>query len=141
MATAPRRFHFLEPSFFDMHINIKEDLPGDLMMKLELQKQEPFPLDVPCLNGLGSCEYDMCKVFEQNQDGFCTDDWPADKPCGCPMKAGDYDLHGISVDIPDFGILNDLMVGSYKSTQYIYSKADPDNKFGCLLTTYKFIKG
>ena len=39
---------------FDMHINIKEDLPSDLMLKLELQKLEPFPLDVPCLNGLGS---------------------------------------------------------------------------------------
>ncbi len=57
-----------------------------------------------------SSEYDMCTILDQNSDGFCTDDWPADKPCSCPLKAGDYDLHDIAVNVPDFGILNDLMV-------------------------------
>ena len=33
---------------------VKEDLPSDLMIKLKLKKLEPFPLDVPCLDGLGS---------------------------------------------------------------------------------------
>ena len=38
----------------NLHTNILADLPEDLVIKLDLQKQEPFPLDVPCLNGLGS---------------------------------------------------------------------------------------
>merc|ERR1711890_217377 len=46
----------------DMHMKINGDMPADLVISLCLQKQDPFPLDVPCLNGLGSCEYDMCKI-------------------------------------------------------------------------------
>merc|ERR1712141_286035 len=99
----------------DIHNLIKVDLPEDLVIKMDLTKMDPFPLDVPCLNGLGSCEYDFCQILVVNGDQLCSDDWPADKPCSCPLKAGDYDLHGIAVSVPDFGILNDLMVGEYKS--------------------------
>ena len=38
----------------DLYSKITQDLPEDLVIKLDLQKQEPFPLDVPCLDGLGS---------------------------------------------------------------------------------------
>jgi hypothetical protein len=38
----------------NMHSRISEDMPIDLMIKLKLKKLEPFPMDVPCLNGLGS---------------------------------------------------------------------------------------
>ena len=38
----------------DIHQLIKVDLPEDLVIKMDLTKMEPFPLDVPCLNGLGS---------------------------------------------------------------------------------------
>ena len=38
----------------DIHQLIREDLPADLVLKMDLTKLEPFPLDVPCLNGLGS---------------------------------------------------------------------------------------
>ena len=37
-----------------LHTILHEDLPKDLVIKLDLVKQEPFPLEVPCLNGLGS---------------------------------------------------------------------------------------
>ena len=38
----------------DIDTMLTEDMPNDLIIKLDLQKQDPFPLDVPCLNGLGS---------------------------------------------------------------------------------------
>jgi hypothetical protein len=38
----------------NMHTKITKDLPNDLMIKMNLKKLEPFPMDVPCLNGLGS---------------------------------------------------------------------------------------
>ena len=44
------------PGEISMDINqlIKVDLPSDLVIKMDLTKLDPFPLDVPCLNGLGS---------------------------------------------------------------------------------------
>ena len=44
------------PGEISMDINqlIKVDLPSDMVIKMDLTKLEPFPLDVPCLNGLGS---------------------------------------------------------------------------------------
>ena len=38
----------------NMHCSISKDMPKDLIIKLKLKKLEPFPMDVPCLNGLGS---------------------------------------------------------------------------------------
>ena len=38
----------------NMRCSYSQDLPADLMVKLKLKKLEPFPLDVPCLDGLGS---------------------------------------------------------------------------------------
>ena len=44
------------PGEISMDINqlIKVDLPSDLVIKMDLTKLDPFPLTVPCLNGLGS---------------------------------------------------------------------------------------
>merc|ERR1719474_1896063 len=80
----------------DIHTLFRHDLPADMVLKMDLTMLEPFPLDVPCLNGLGSCEYDFCKI------------------------------------LVDIGVLNNLMVGSYKSTATFYGKSTPENKVGCL---------
>ena len=37
----------------------REDLPTDLTLNLDLHKITPFPMTVPCLNGVGSCEYEV----------------------------------------------------------------------------------
>merc|ERR1711997_14930 len=124
----------------DMHSKITADMPADLVLKMDLQKQEPFPLDVPCLNGLGSCEYDLCQIIVDNGDTFCPG-FPEGQACGCPLLANDYDMTGITIQVPDFGILNDLMVGTYKAKQFLYGKSDPENKLGCMEFEYEFIKG
>ena len=38
----------------DIDSILTEDMPNDIVTKLNLKKLGLFPLDVPCLNGLGS---------------------------------------------------------------------------------------
>ena len=44
---------------FALHLHLREDLPTDLTLNLDLHKITPFPMTVPCLNGVGSCEYEV----------------------------------------------------------------------------------
>ena len=85
-------------------------------------------------------EYDICKVITDNGDVFCSG-FPEGQECGCPLLANDYDLRGIKLEVPDFGILNNLMVGSYKATGTFYGKSDEANKLGCIEFDFTFVKG
>ena len=38
---------------------IKQDLPMDLIIYMDLKKLTPFPMTIPCLDGIGSCEYEV----------------------------------------------------------------------------------
>ena len=53
-SNSPDVIHLPGQITMDVHSVINSDLPADLVFKLDLEKQEPFPLEVPCLNGLGS---------------------------------------------------------------------------------------
>eukprot|EP00091_Calanus_sinicus_P018129 TRINITY_DN4036_c0_g1_i4.p2 TRINITY_DN4036_c0_g1~~TRINITY_DN4036_c0_g1_i4.p2 ORF type:complete len:142 (+),score=45.08 TRINITY_DN4036_c0_g1_i4:329-754(+) len=55
----------------NMHTRITEDLPMDLLIKMDLHKLTPFPMTVPCLNGVGSCEYEICPMIEDLADSLC----------------------------------------------------------------------
>merc|ERR1711874_864075 len=52
----------------NVHTRISEDLPMDLLIKMDLHKLTPFPMTVPCLNGVGSCEYEICPMIEDMAD-------------------------------------------------------------------------
>jgi len=110
------------------------DLPADLMVKLDLKKLDPFPLSVPCLDGLGSCEYDGCKVIES----LCKT-MPPGVPCPlCPTPAGTYAFHDVPFKVPDMGtIMDKLMAGSYTGEIKFYSKATPSNLVGCFDMEFK----
>ena len=58
-------FHF--ESKFDP-LSSREDLPTDLTLNLDLHKVTPFPMTVPCLNGVGSCEYEVTIFFIVSDD-------------------------------------------------------------------------
>ena len=47
---------------FAHHLHLREDLPTDLTLNLDLHKITPFPMTVPCLNGVGSCEYEVAML-------------------------------------------------------------------------------
>jgi len=123
------------PSTVDLNLvtDITKDLPVDLMAKLALKKLDPFPLNVPCVNGLGSCEYDGCKIIES----LC-DTLPPNVPCKCPMPAGHYVFQDVPFKIPDMGFVMDkLMAGSYSGEITFYSKAAPQTLVGCFDMDFK----
>merc|ERR1712203_636562 len=70
-------------STINVHTRVKEDLPIDLKIKMDLKKIAPFPMTVPCLDGVGSCEYDICSYIENMSDILCPA-FPAYQPCSCP---------------------------------------------------------
>merc|ERR1712060_767335 len=59
---------------------------------INLHKDTPFPMTVPCLNGVGSCEYELCPMIEDMAD-TCPS-FPEGQPCGCPLLAGEMHLEG-----------------------------------------------
>jgi len=52
--SVPEEIEIPGTAIMNIHVTISRDMPEDLMIKLKLKKLEPFPMDVPCLNGLGS---------------------------------------------------------------------------------------
>merc|ERR1712076_285903 len=66
--TTPDEICMPGTTVINMHTIIREDLPTDLTLNLDLHKITPFPMTVPCLNGVGSCEYELCPMIEDMAD-------------------------------------------------------------------------
>ena len=122
-------------SSMDLHSKMTEDLPNDLTIQLDLKKLDPFPMHVPCLNGVGSCPYDICSIIDNMADTFCPS-FPETQPCGCPLLAGDLILNGLEIPVPDMGALGLFMAGNYEATATFYSAANPDAALGCINLTF-----
>merc|ERR1712088_1272474 len=69
--TTPDEICMPGTTVINMHTIIREDLPTDLTLNLDLHKITPFPMTVPCLNGIGSCEYELCPMIEDMADTVC----------------------------------------------------------------------
>merc|ERR1719495_303022 len=130
-STSPDEICMPGTSSMDLHSRINEDLPTDLTIQLDLKKLEPFPMKVPCLNGVGSCPYDICSIIDNMADTFCPS-FPDSQPCGCPLLAGDMILDGLQIPVPDMGILGSMMEGKYEATATFYGASNPDNSLGCI---------
>jgi len=119
----------------DVQTTIKNDLPADLTMMMDLTKLDPFPLHVPCLNGVGSCPMALCPIIEATPS-LC-DNFPPGQPCGCPLLAGDMDLAGVQVDVPDMGeLMGAVMSGSYEAIMTLYGESAPEKIVGCVKMTF-----
>merc|ERR1711962_216239 len=120
----------------DMDTLIRKDLPTDLMVKMAIKKLTPFPMNVPCLNGIGSCEYEICPMIEAGVDTWCPS-FPENQPCGCPLKAGEIVLNGIELPVQDMGpVLGPLMEGDYRATATFYGASAKDEILGCVEFTF-----
>merc|ERR1712158_294914 len=107
--TTPDEICMPGTTVINMHTQIREDLPTDLTLNLDLHKITPFPMTVPCLNGVGSCEYELCPMIEDMADTVCPS-FPESQPCGCPLLAGEMRLEGIEMPVQDMGpILGEVM--------------------------------
>merc|ERR1719244_448631 len=120
----------------DVNTLLKEDLPEDLIFDLKLQKLEPFPMTVPCLNGIGSCPYELCPMIEQNDEVLCPH-FPENQPCKCPLFAGTWDMKNVDVPVPDMGpILGKVMEGKYEAVATLYGKSNKDKVLGCFALNF-----
>ena len=120
----------------NVHTRISEDLPTDLLIKMDLHKLTPFPMTVPCLNGVGSCEYKICPMIESMADTLCPS-FPETQPCSCPLLAGEMFLSGVETPVQDMGpILGAVMEGEYQATATFYGESNKDRILGCVEFTF-----
>ena len=120
----------------NVHTRISEDLPMDLLINMDLHKLTPFPMTVPCLNGVGSCEYEICPMIENMADSLCPS-FPENQPCSCPLLAGEMELYGVQTPVQDMGpILGAVMEGEYEATATFYAESNKDRILGCVEFTF-----
>merc|ERR1712096_20400 len=75
---------------------VTADLTGDgLKMAIKLTKVKPTHLDVPCVDGLGSCTYDVCTELIYPD---------------APLPANKLALENLVVDLPDQSWAVDLIL-------------------------------
>jgi len=118
---------------------IKQDLPMDLIIYMDLKKLTPFPMTIPCLNGIGSCEYEACPLIEEGTP-IC-DALPDTQPCHCPLLAGNFRMNDVKIPVQDMGpVLGPLMEGGYSAKMTWYGASDKDNILACLDMTFTLKK-
>ena len=104
---------------------------------MDLQKETPFPMHVPCLDGVGSCEYDLCDILAQQPPSICNA-LPATQPCSCPLLQGEMVLENMEVVVDDMGaVLGAVMEGGYSAEAKFYGKSNPDKILGCVNMTFE----
>merc|ERR1712002_41306 len=116
---------------------ITKEMTGDgLKMALKLAKIKPTHLDVPCVDGLGSCTYDVCTEFIYPGSPAC-DYFPEGVECKCPLPPTKINLKDLMVDIPDApSSIDPILKGTFEAEVKLYNEADGiDNPEGCLKGT------
>ena len=99
----PDTIHIPGEVTLNMETKITEVIPDDLIGDLKLKIMEPFPVPVPCLNGLGSCPYDGKAIMTQ----LCQF---AEPKCAFPIQPADYKFENVKLTIPDLGsVMDNLM--------------------------------
>merc|ERR1719419_90542 len=127
-------------STINVHTRVSEDLPMDLVIKMDLQKVTPFPMTVPCLDGVGSCEYDVCAILDNanGQEGGLCDALPETQPCSCPFLKGEIEINDLEMPVQDMGdVLGAVMEGKYEAVAKFYSASTPDVSVGCVEFTFE----
>merc|ERR1739838_250731 len=95
---------------------VTQELTGDgLKMKIHMVKVKPVHMDVPCVDQLGSCTYDVCTELVYPDAPVCAF-FPADIECKCPLPAAAL-----------------ILDGSFEATIKLYNEADGEDKpEGCV---------
>merc|ERR1711872_459150 len=138
-ATMPATMCMPSTVTVDIHSRNNQDMPMDLIMKLDLKKLTPFEMVVPCLNGIGSCEYEMCPMI--TEDSALCPAFPPSQPCTCPLLKGDLNMKGVELEVQDMGpILGEIMEGDYSAVATMYSASDKTNILGCVDMTFRLEK-
>ena len=113
---------------------ITQELTGDgLKMHIHMKKVKPVAMDVPCVDQLGSCTYDVCTELVYPDAPVCQF-FPADVECKCPLPAAKLNLENLAIDLPDQSWAVDLILdGSFEATVTLYNDTDGEDKpEGCI---------
>ncbi|KAF8785881.1 Ganglioside GM2 activator like protein [Argiope bruennichi] len=96
----------------------------------------PRKMNVPCLDNIGSCSYDVCELIQNHRSEFCPMFKNPDE-CGCPMKAGYYSLKNAPVVLPDFGeIFVKILKGHYEGN-ITFTDKNSNKQVGCIAITFE----
>ena len=65
-----------------------------------MKKVGPMKLELPCIDGFGSCTYEnICALLPPNNNG-CSDFFRQNSiPCSCPFPHGDYSAQNLQIDV------------------------------------------
>ncbi|XP_074599205.1 uncharacterized protein LOC141853688 [Brevipalpus obovatus] len=119
----------------DTELEVVRDIPSTgLAARLTLIKLEPERMLVDCINGIGSCVYDVCnELLPNNQVTFCQLGI-----CQCPFTMKKYASTSLPYQIQDLGgpVFGAIMQGNFEGNITFFNKLD--NKiYGCLGMKFK----
>lgn len=86
-------------------VRLDEDLTKGTLVKLDIYREMTlfglFPLvfRIPCVQGFGSCVYDVCQELSVNER-VCGYMARNSEPCGCPVKGKTYEVYHDSLVLP-----------------------------------------
>ena len=111
-------------------IDLKEDLPRTgLLLKIRVDKLEPQRMPVPCLSGVGSCQYDACtQIIQANPGIFCSLG-----SCSCPLEAKSYTASQLEYSLPRLGgpVFAKILQGNFEGNITFFNRIS-SREYGCL---------
>lgn len=98
--------------YVDSAIEVVRDIEAPIKVEITMKKKVALWVTVPCVNDYGSCDYeDICSV----------EDCPLfyevlGLPCGCPIKAGKYNVRNKEFEVQPLSLPVWLTSGDYQVT-------------------------
>eukprot|EP01119_Soliformovum_irregulare_P005981 TRINITY_DN1771_c0_g1_i1.p2 TRINITY_DN1771_c0_g1~~TRINITY_DN1771_c0_g1_i1.p2 ORF type:complete len:177 (-),score=28.40 TRINITY_DN1771_c0_g1_i1:225-755(-) len=103
---------------------------SNAQLALTLEKKEGFWIEIPCVDGVGSCTYaDFCTLFK-NTDKPCPEPFPSlGVPCHCPFPAKHYVVPPTTIETknPNLSWLTD---GEFYA-KAVLTDNNSGNEIGC----------
>ncbi|KAL4233254.1 hypothetical protein ACF0H5_007938 [Mactra antiquata] len=116
--------HIPGPETGDVDVQILQPVSGNhYTLSAHIAKKILFGyVEVPCISGVGSCDYELCDLLSGknwNNTHHCPPEIDAsspDFPCSCPFQPGTYHLNPTTFIIPELaGLWKFLASGDYKA--------------------------
>lgn len=96
------------PLNITIEANVNHDTGSDYGLKLDvhIKKHESIFgwLDLPCIEEVGSCSYDFCRIIKKPNGVFCSIFSAMGKPCSCPIHVGDYSMINSPISIKSLNL-------------------------------------
>lgn len=121
----------------DGTIQITQDISKDnFFVRMEVYRLEPRKMKIPCIEGKGSCKYDVCnEMLPNNKEQFCQFGF-----CECPVKKGVYRGNGITYQLPKLGgdIFKKLLKGKY-TVKVTFYNSQSETIYGSMCMNFTIV--